>query len=121
MANEKNLIPLNERTPEERKEIAKKGAIATNKIKKEKKNMKEMLKMCLEMQNSDGITYQQLATLGLIRGAIEGNAKNYQTIIQMLGETPEELLGNNTKMATIQLEITDHSDLEKIMYEEKDN
>lgn len=32
----KNLIPMNQRTPSERREIAKKGAEATNALKKEK-------------------------------------------------------------------------------------
>ena len=36
MANEQNLIPLNERTQRERKEIASKGAKATNKKRAER-------------------------------------------------------------------------------------
>ena len=43
MANEQNLIPLNKRTQRERKEIARKGAEATNKIKAERKTLKEEL------------------------------------------------------------------------------
>lgn len=41
--NDENLIPLNKRTPRERKEIAKKGAEASNRKQAEKKAFKEIL------------------------------------------------------------------------------
>ena len=86
MANEQNLIPFNERSPRELKEISRKGQKASTKAKREKKTMKEMLKLCLEMKNDDGQSYQELATLGLIKGAVNGNSNNYRTILETLGE-----------------------------------
>jgi hypothetical protein len=46
----------------------------------------------LETTNSKGQTYKELSTLGLIKGAIKGNAQNYKTILEVLGElnTSEE-------------------------------
>lgn len=86
MANEQNLVSLATRSKRERSEIGRKGAEATNRIKKQKKTMKEMLKLCLEMKNEDGQSYQELATLGLIKGAVNGNSNNYRTILETLGE-----------------------------------
>lgn len=37
MANDENLIPLNKRTKEEQREIAKQGGIKSGKIRREKK------------------------------------------------------------------------------------
>lgn len=86
MANEQNLIPLNQRTKKEQREIVKKGGIASGKARKEKATMKAMLEMCLNMKNEEGQSYRELATLGLIKGAVSGNSNNYRTILETLGE-----------------------------------
>ena len=86
MANEQNLISLATRTERERKEIAKKGQIASTKAKKEKATMRKTLEMLLEMENKDGKTYKELATLGLLKGAMKGNSQNYRVILETLGE-----------------------------------
>lgn len=41
MANEKNIIPNSERTPEERQEIARRGGKASGKSRRRKKTMRE--------------------------------------------------------------------------------
>ena len=86
MANEQNLIPFSERTPRERSELGRKGNIASTKAKKEKKTMKQMLEMCLEMKDKKGVSYRDLATIGLLKGAIKGDARNYKAIVETLGE-----------------------------------
>lgn len=48
--------------------------------------MKKTLELLLSKQSESGETYQELATLGLIKGAIEGNAQNYKVIVETLGE-----------------------------------
>lgn len=83
MANEQNLRPGEYKLS---KEEAKKGGINSGKARREKKTMKEMLKLCLEMKNDEGQSYQELATLGLIKGAVSGNSNNYRTILETLGE-----------------------------------
>ena len=89
--NSQNLISLAERSEEERKKIARMGAQASIEVRRENKAMKKMLEACLEMKNNKGLTYRQLATMGLINGAIKGNANNYKTILEVLGELkPEE-------------------------------
>ena len=46
--NEKNLIPNNMRSPKEVRENGKKGGIASGKARREKRDMRERLKIMLE-------------------------------------------------------------------------
>jgi hypothetical protein len=83
---QENLIPLNERTKEEQREIARQGGIASGKARQEKATMKATLEMLLNEKYKNGKTYRELATLGLLKGAINGSAQNYKTILEVLGE-----------------------------------
>ena len=60
--NDENLVPLNKRTPRERKEIAKKGAAATNKIKREKKTFKQLIETMMEMDIEKFTTDEEVLT-----------------------------------------------------------
>ena len=84
MANEQNLkVP----TSKEAREYGRIGGIASGKARQEKATMKKALEMLLDEQNKkSGKTYRELATLGLLKGAINGNAQNYKTILEVLGE-----------------------------------
>lgn len=84
MANEQNLKPGEYKlTLEEQK----KGGIASGKARKEKATMKKALEMLLDEKSNKGLTYREMATLGLIKGAVKGNAQNYKLILDMLGES----------------------------------
>ena len=85
--NSQNLIPNSERTKEERTKIARAGGIASGKARREKATMLSTLKMLLDQEYKNGMTYREMATLGLIRGAVKGNALNYKTMVELLGET----------------------------------
>ena len=74
------------RTTEEQQEIARLGGIASGKARKEKATMRKTLEMLLEMENKEGKTYKELATLGLLKGAMKGNSNNYRVILETLGE-----------------------------------
>lgn len=117
MANkgEENLIPMSERTKEEQKIIATMGGKASGEARRQKATMRETLKMLLEEKNSKGKTYKELATLGLLKGAINGNSSNYRAIVEMLGELNIESL---TTTPTLKIEVNDNSKLEKVLYEE---
>lgn len=79
--NEQNLIPMNERTKEEQKKIATMGGIRSGEVRREKASMLTTLaKLLDETNDKSGKTYRELATLGLIKGAINGNGKNYEII-----------------------------------------
>ena len=71
--------------------------------------------MLLNEKNSNGKTYRELTTLGLIKGAVDGKAENYKTIVQLLGELQEQ--ANETP--SLNITITDNSNLEKALYEEE--
>lgn len=92
--NVDNLIPFNKRTQEEARELGKKGGIASGEARRKKATMLSVLENMLdevpESENNDkGLSNRELATLGLIKGAEQGNAKNYE-IIQQLMERKEK-------------------------------
>lgn len=118
MANNiENLVPL---TTEKAREIGKKGGIASGIAKREKKTMKETLRQMLEEVadiegNDNKLTYRQLATLGLIKGSIQGKADNYKTILEAIGE-----LSNEIKITPeININVVDNEELEKALYEKE--
>ena len=88
MANkgQDNLIPFNQRTEEEQREIARQGGIASGEARRKKATMLSILEGTLDKTNSKGLTYRELATLGLIKGAMNGKVENYKFILEMLGE-----------------------------------
>lgn len=120
MANIDNLKGkgFDTRTTEEQREIARKGGIASGVVRKQKATMKETLKQMLEEVadiegNDNKLTYRQLATLGLIKGSIQGKADNYKTILEAIGE-----LTNEVKITPeININVVDNEELEKAMYE----
>lgn len=97
---------FDKRTPEEQREIARQGGIASGQARREKATMKATLEKLLEEKNNKGMTYRDLATLGLIKGAIKGNAQNYRTILETLGE-----LGNQVDDKQINNNITNIAEL----------
>lgn len=117
---QENLIPMSERSKEEVREIASRGGVNSGLVRKEKATMKKTLEMLVDEiakieGNEDKLTYKQLATLGLIKGAIDGKADNYKTMLEVLGELQQD---NNTP--EISINIIDNSNLEKTMYEGDD-
>lgn len=95
--NQENLVSLADRTTEEQREIARQGGIASGIARREKATMKATLEMLLDEKYKNGKTYRELATLGLLKGAINGNAQNYKTILEVLGE-----LQNGKESTTIE-------------------
>lgn len=117
MANIENLKPV--RNEEEARELGKKGGKRSGEVRREKANMKKTLEMLLDVVpdiegNKDKQTWKELATLGLIKGAVQGNSQNYKTIMETIGELNPE--GNVSP--TLKIEINDNSKLEKTLYEE---
>ena len=84
MTNIQNLKPP--QSTEEARERGRKGGIASGKARRERKTMKQTLEYLLEEKGKQGKTYRELATLGLIKGAVNGNSQNYKTILEITGE-----------------------------------
>ena len=116
MANEQNLkVP----TSEEAREYGRLGGIASGKARQERATMKKVLEDMLKETNNTGLTNQQLATLGLIKGATKGNAQNYKTIIEMLGEVPKEQF-NDSKEPILNITINNEDKLKETFYEKEE-
>lgn len=81
VANEHNLIPLNQRTQRERKEIASKGAVATNKVRKRKKTMKQVMDFLLEQPVSVSADYNFLVEQGLDINNLDEDLVNNMLVV----------------------------------------
>lgn len=115
MANEENLVCL---TTEKAREIGRKGGIASGIAKRERKTMKMVLMDMLEevADKENNLTYKQLATIGLLKGAIQGNATNYKTILETTGE-----IETSSSTPEVTIKVVDNTELEKVMYNEEEN
>lgn len=90
MANLENLMPIEEvnsrRTREQHSEDSRRAGIASGEARRKKATMLSVLESTLNEKNAKGITYQELVTLGLIKGAVNGSSKNYEIIKNMMEE-----------------------------------
>lgn len=85
MANEKNLIPFNERTESEQRAIATAGGKASGESRRARKTLKEELLLLL----SEGDT-QQNVSVALIQKALDGDTKAFEVLRDTIGEKPTE-------------------------------
>ena len=91
MANEQNLRPCEHKFTQEEH---KKGGIASGEARRKKATMLSVLENLLDeipdnAKNPNNLSYREMATLGLIKGAVNGSSKNYE-IIQQLMERKEK-------------------------------
>ena len=103
--NEKNLIPFDERTESEQREIARQGGIASGKARREKQQTKQILSELLSIQNKDFAVFQKLAqklglqgdlsihevftTICLLNSVKSGNLGDLERLSKLLGEDKE--------------------------------
>lgn len=76
MANEQNLIPFDKRTESEQREYAKKGGQKSGEVRRQRKAMKETMKMLLNLELPESEGKEKLKEMG-----IEDNDLNMQTAI----------------------------------------
>lgn len=102
-AGKENLIPMDERTEDERREIARKGGIESGKARRRKRTMKEAAQIILkapvnadqaELLSGYGIAEQDHTNLVLIMAkavqrAADGDLKAAEFIRDVLGENPQ--------------------------------
>lgn len=105
----KNDNPTHDLTAEDQR----KGGIASGKARNYRKEQVENLKKLLDSKNNKGITYRELINLGLMKGALNGKAENFKTIMDYLDN-----INGFSDTPTININIVDNSSLEKAMYEE---
>jgi len=101
MPNEKNLIPMDQRSESEAREMGQKGGIASGASRRRKRSLKEAADLYLALPVSDKRRWNKIARkyveaedidnqmamiIGLTEAATAGDAK---VIIDLLGETAQ--------------------------------
>lgn len=110
MSKENNLIPLNERTKEEQREIAKKGGIASGKARRKKKLLRQILDEIGESRlntdeakdiakalsmNKRDVTYDVAIMFKAVNEALGGNIKAMEFIRDTRGQNNKNDNGVN--------------------------
>lgn len=105
MANERNIIPNSERTPEERREIARAGGIASGAARRRKRSLKQAADLYLSLPvtdrrvwnkiardgvNPEDIDNQMAVIVGLTEAAVQGDARCAKVLIDLLGDSNGE-------------------------------
>lgn len=93
--NDENLIPFTERSAREHQELSRKGAIASNKVQKQKRMMREVVQTLMKMELNqstieilkeklpfleEGMDMQTAIVLGQMKSAIDGNSKAFELL-----------------------------------------
>ena len=92
--NDQNLIPTTELTENERRELARKGGIASGEARRRRKQLREdllaMLDEEVEFKTKDGQSVKATVQAGvarkLIKQASEGNLKAIELMAKLTGE-----------------------------------
>ena len=121
MAKEDNLIPGGHTLTKEEQSRAGKRSGEVRALKKTfKMALKELLQEeVMKDGKPTGKTYQDLVNIGLVKGAMKGNAVNYKTILETIGELEAEK--TEVSVPTIKLEVVDNSNLESVLYDNKEH
>lgn len=105
MPNERNLIPMEQRSPEEAREMGRKGGRASGEARRRKKSLREAAELYLSLPVSDKRAWNKLAKdgvapedvdnqmaiiAGLTIKAVKGDAKAAKLLFDLLGEQPKE-------------------------------
>lgn len=101
VSNEKNLIPFNERTESEQREIAQKGGIASGAARRRKRSMRQAADYYLSLPETDrrrvnamlrdsiepeDIDNQMSVVMGIATAAKQGDSRAANVLLKMLGE-----------------------------------
>lgn len=87
MANEQNLRSIGDLTTKEQREITSKGGKASVEARRKRKTLREELLLLLETNN-----YNEKISLAMIKKALKGDTKAFNTIRDTIGEKPVEKL-----------------------------
>lgn len=81
----KNLKPNSKRTPDELREMTKKGGIKSGEARRERKKLKEELLLLLSENDNN-----RKMSLAILKKALKGNIKAFEIIRDTIGEKPKE-------------------------------
>lgn len=111
MAGEQNLIRNEDRTPEERRENARKAGVASGAARRERRALKDSLLTLLgapvqdENGEDSGLTMQEQVALGLVMRAAKGDPRAFEVIRDTIGEKPVQQVEITKPKAEIADEI----------------
>ena len=93
--NQENLRKFTDMTPEEHRELSKKGNKASTESKRARKTMKEMLDYLLKKEKTSKETgetkqTQEWILIAQINKALKGDNRAFQNIRDTIGEKPVE-------------------------------
>lgn len=110
MANEKNLIPFDERTKTEQREIARQGGIASGVARREKKTVQKILNDFLSTAAKDNPQVAKLAAkMGL---KSDDSIKDLFTIVCLLNTMKDGNLSDLERLSKLLGEHTEIADTE---------
>lgn len=97
--NDKNLIPFNQRTESEKREIAKKGGKKSGEVRREQKTYRDMAKAMLSATITDENMLNELKAyglsetdvkaytlLGMIKASGNGSHNAFDRLMELIGE-----------------------------------
>ena len=101
MPNEQNLIPMEKRSPEEAREMGRKGGRASGEARRRKKSLREAAELYLSLPVADKRAWNKLARdgvapedvdnqmaiiAGLTIKAVKGDAKAAKLLFELVGD-----------------------------------
>jgi cobalamin biosynthesis protein CobT len=89
--NLKNLKPpINKRTPEEQKEISRKGGIRSGEARRERKRFKEIFELLLAKKSTNDkgetATIKEIIAINTVAKAVKGDLKAVEIVRDTIGE-----------------------------------
>lgn len=105
MPNEQNLIPMEQRSPEEAREMGRKGGRASGVSRRRKKSLREAAELYLSLPVSDKRAWNKLSRdgvspedvdnqmaiiAGLTIQAVKGDAKAAKLLFELVGDGRED-------------------------------
>ena len=110
MANEKNLIPFDERTKNEQREIERQGGIASGIARREKKTVQKILGDFLDLGITQNRTLEALARKAGL--STDGSIKDLVTAVCVLNTLKKGDISELEKIAKLLGEQTEIADTE---------
>lgn len=112
--NDKNLIPFNQRTESEKREIAKKGGKKSGEVRREQKTYRDMAKAMLSATITDENILNELKAyglnetdvkaytlLGMIKASANGSHNAFDRLMMLVGEETQATTSEQEKQANL--------------------
>ena len=106
--NSENLKSNSERTPEERRKLARKAGLKSGEVRRARKTFKELFEIALSVKDDNGLTEQEKIVLRAIE--VAKATGNYKDIEATMGEKPKDTVAFESEQITgIKIKFVDKS------------